>query len=254
MAATAGFDCEGQRQPPLIGGSEMSRRTKYAILASFGLAVLMGFVAGGLINHAMVDSTATNHGHALGKYIPAVPLGTRGTSFARTTETARFAQDAVTMGGTSGQKIAIPSKKVWVTWLDASDLKPGEVTSGFRYGQEIAIAKTTGGKLFALSNKLPPTGQPATFGTIEGGSIVEPITLTKFRLSDGKVDGTWCPSPIGRLLIGRLTTPTDVPVFPVRSQGGKIQVNINVNAKAQFESKYWRGVLDAQGKVDGGYY
>ena len=41
---------------------------------------------------------------------------------------------------------------------------------------------------------------------------------------------------------------------PVRKQGGSVQVQINVNAKAQFESKYWRGVLDAQGKVDGGYY
>ena len=47
-----------------------------------------------------------------------------------------------------------------------------------------------------------------------------------------------------------------VPLFavPVRKQGGQVQVQINVNAKAQFESKYWRGVLDAQGKVDGGYY
>ena len=47
-----------------------------------------------------------------------------------------------------------------------------------------------------------------------------------------------------------------IPLFavPVRKQGGSVQVQINVNAKAQFESKYWRGVLDAQGKVDGGYY
>ena len=35
---------------------------------------------------------------------------------------------------------------------------------------------------------------------------------------------------------------------------GVVQVLINVNAKAQFESNYWRGILDSQGKVDGGYY
>ena len=40
----------------------------------------------------------------------------------------------------------------------------------------------------------------------------------------------------------------------VRKQGGKVQALINVNAKAQFEQNYWRGVLDSQGKVDGGYY
>ena len=40
----------------------------------------------------------------------------------------------------------------------------------------------------------------------------------------------------------------------MRKQGGSLQALVNVNAKAQFESNYWRGVLDAQGKVDGGYY
>ena len=40
----------------------------------------------------------------------------------------------------------------------------------------------------------------------------------------------------------------------VRAKGGKVEALINVNAKAQFEQKYWRGVLDSQGKVDGGYY
>jgi len=40
----------------------------------------------------------------------------------------------------------------------------------------------------------------------------------------------------------------------LRKQGGYVQALINVNAKAQFEQKYWRGILDSQGKVDGGYY
>jgi len=46
-----------------------------------------------------------------------------------------------------------------------------------------------------------------------------------------------------------------VGVYPVRkSLGGNIEVLINVNAQAQFEQSYWRGILDSQGKVDGGYY
>merc|ERR1712021_131999 len=156
---------------------------------------------------------------------------------------------------TSGVKVVVPYKKVWVSWIDASDAKPGTINSGFRYGQEIAIVCDPKGGLFALSNKMPPTGQPTTFAKFgEKGTVVEPITLTEFSTKTGKQVGTWCPSPVGRLLIGRLTSPSDIPVFPVRKQGGSVQVQINVNAKAQFESKYWRGVLDAQGKVDGGYY
>jgi len=151
--------------------------------------------------------------------------------------------------------VPVPDRKVWVSWIDAADAKPGTINSGFRYGQEIAIVCDPKGGLFALSNKMPPTGQPTTFAKFgEKGTVVEPITLTEFSTKTGKQVGTWCPSPVGRLLIGRLTSPSDIPVFPVRKQGGSVQVQINVNAKAQFESKYWRGVLDAQGKVDGGYY
>lgn len=48
--------------------------------------------------------------------------------------------------------------------MSSADVRPGEINSGFQYGQEIAIAREKGGALYAMSNKLPPTGQPATFG------------------------------------------------------------------------------------------
>merc|ERR1711937_235074 len=126
-----------------------------------------------------------------------------------------------------------------------------------RFGQEIAIANS-GGTLYAISNKLPPTGQPATFGVVEkGGIIEEPITGQKFNLKTGKPVGE--PSgPIGKgisFLAGVAGVGTDVPVYPCRKGiGGNVEVLINANAKAQFEQNYWRGVLDSQGKVDGGYY
>ena len=83
---------------------------------------------------------------------------------------------------------------------------------------------------------------------------MEPLTNTAFSLKTGKVQGTWCPSPLGKLIFGRLIPPQNVPVFKCRKQGSVVQVLINVNAKAQFERNYWRGILDSQGKVDGGYY
>jgi len=149
--------------------------------------------------------------------------------------------------------VAPPTTKRWVSFVSAKDCPPGTVASGFKFGQEIAVANDKG-NLYALANKLPPTGQPATFGEIQGrGILKEPVSGTQFNMRTGKPVGVWCPTLVGklfRLLIG----PQDVATFPVRKIGNNIEVEINVNAKAQFEASYWRGILDSQGKVDGGYY
>ena len=157
---------------------------------------------------------------------------------------------------TSGVKVVVPDKKVWVSWIPASEAKAGTINSGFRYGQEIAIVCDPKGGLYALSNKLPPFGYPTSFATVGKGFILDPVTQSAFKLTTGEPVGPWCPSPpgIGPILFNLITSPTSIPTFPVRKQGGSLQALVNVNAKAQFESNYWRGVLDAQGKVDGGYY
>lgn len=43
-------------------------------------------------------------------------------------------------------------------------------------------------------------------------------------------------------------------MYAVREAGGVMQVLVDVNARAQYETKYWKGILDASGKADGGYY
>lgn len=82
-----------------------------------------------------------------------------------------------------------------------------------------------------------------------------PLHGTAFDLGTGQLTGAWCPSPpiIGPLT-GALKSPRDLPVFPVRQRGGSIEVFIDLNARARFDSGFWKGVLDAQGKADGGYY
>jgi len=173
-------------------------------------------------------------------------LGVMGFAKAKSVLAARSADPQMSGG-------AIPTKKSWITFCTAKEVPPGQIASGFRYGQEIAIANDKG-NLYAIANKLPPTAQPATFGELVGKGIMkEPITGTLFNMKTGKPVGEWCPTLVGklfRLLVG----PQDVPTYPVRKSGNNIEVQINVNAKAQFEANYWRGVLDAQGKVDGGYY
>jgi len=150
-------------------------------------------------------------------------------------------------------KAKIANKNVWVSFAKAKDVPPGTIESGFRYGQEIAIVNEKG-QLYAVSNKVPPTGQPATFCSLSGdGTLREPISGTKFSIKTGKVVGPWCPSLIGNG-IKLLVPETSLPVYPVRKFGDNIEVKLNINAKAQFEQNYWRGILDSQGKVDGGYY
>merc|ERR1719487_1786539 len=107
----------------------------------------------------------------------------------------------------------IPTKKSWITFVSAKECPPGQIASGFRYGQEIAVANDKG-SLYAVANKLPPTGQPATFGTLPGkGILKEPITGTAFNLKTGQPVGEWCPNLIGKL-IRLLVGPQSVPTYP----------------------------------------
>uniref|UniRef100_A0A7R9VVY4 Rieske domain-containing protein n=1 Tax=Pseudictyota dubia TaxID=2749911 RepID=A0A7R9VVY4_9STRA len=131
--------------------------------------------------------------------------------------------------------------------------KPGTATSGVAGGLAICIAVDPSGSIYALGDKCPPVNQPLSFGKVTAGAIEDPVLGTKFSLKTGEVVGDWCPSGIGKLL-GGLFEPVGVPVFPVKKSGANIEVQVDVNAKANFESQYWSGILDAQGKADGKYY
>ena len=72
-------------------------------------------------------------------------------------------------------------------------------------------------------------------------------------MKTGEVSGAWCPSGIGKL-IGGAFSPIGVPTYPVKKSGKNIEVQVDVNAKLNFEANYWTGALDAQGKADGKYY
>jgi len=84
---------------------------------------------------------------------------------------------------------------------------------------------------------------------------VDGITGTAFNLATGKVEGAWCPGGILGWLL-KLAPPKDLQTYKLKEAGPVIQAEVNANAQAQYEADrgYWRGVLDAQGKVDGGYY
>jgi nitrite reductase/ring-hydroxylating ferredoxin subunit len=145
-------------------------------------------------------------------------------------------------------------KLAYVPCIATEDLPaPGQATSGVAGGLAICIAVDSNGSVFALGDKCPPVNQPLSFGKVVGNCIQDPVLGTKFNLKTGEVEGPWCPSGVGKLL-GGLFEPSGVPVYPVKTGKGTVDVQVDVNAKANFESQYWSGVLDAQGKANGKYY
>eukprot|EP00558_Chaetoceros_sp_UNC1202_P008380 CAMPEP_0197235504 /NCGR_PEP_ID=MMETSP1429-20130617/2911_1 /TAXON_ID=49237 /ORGANISM="Chaetoceros sp., Strain UNC1202" /LENGTH=153 /DNA_ID=CAMNT_0042694107 /DNA_START=137 /DNA_END=598 /DNA_ORIENTATION=+ len=149
----------------------------------------------------------------------------------------------------------IKPKLQYVPCVSTDDLPaPGKATSGVAGGLAICIAVDEKGSLWALGDKCPPINQPLSFGKVAGGAIQDPVLGTKFDLKTGQVqDGQWCTSAIGKVL-GGLFEASGVPVYPVKTKGSVVEVQVDVNYKLAFEQKYWSGILDAQGKSNGKYY
>ena len=168
---------------------------------------------------------------------------------------AAFAPNSqVTRQGTELFAGKFKAKLQYVPCISIDDLpEKGKATSGVAGGLAICIAVDEKGSVFALGDKCPPINQPLSFGKVEGGAIKDPVLGTSFNLKTGQVDGPWCPAGIG-LLLGNLFDPSGVPTYPVKTKGKVVEVQVDVNYKANFESQYWSGVLDAQGKSNGKYY
>jgi len=142
----------------------------------------------------------------------------------------------------------------YVPCISTDDLpSPGSATSGVAGGLAICIAVDPKGAVYALGDKCPPVNQPLSFGKVgDDGTISDPVLGTKFSLKTGEVV-SWCPSGLGKL-IGGLFDPVGVPTYPVKAKGKTVEVQVDVNYKANFEAQYWSGILDAQGKANGKYY
>lgn len=167
---------------------------------------------------------------------------------------AAFAPASQVSRGTALNAAKKGASLKYVPCISTDDLPaPGSATSGVAGGLAICIAVDPKGGVYALGDKCPPVNQPLSFGTVgEDGTISDPVLGTKFNLKTGAVV-SWCPSGLGKV-IGGLFDPVGVPTYPVKANGKTVQVQVDVNYKANFEAEYWTGVLDAQGKADGKYY
>jgi len=161
------------------------------------------------------------------------------------------------------------TKKSFVPAVTQGELKPGKSPSRFFRpltadivggaisaicsGLDICIAVDTDGSVYAMGNKSPVLGTPMAIGPVKAGKIKDPITGTSFSLKTGEVVGPWCPNFPFSFLFSAIE-PAGLPVFKCKTSGSAVAVEVDLNAKSNFESGYWKGILDAQGKADGGYY
>jgi len=142
--------------------------------------------------------------------------------------------------------------EAWVKLIKTEQLKPGDLKPFFVAGQSLLVVCDYDGQVYCSANVCPHLGTPLDQGTVSSGNLICAQHKTAWRLSDGKLAGKWCPyPPILGPLLGKLKAPQDLTVFPVREMNGFIEALIDLDAAKEFESNYWRGILDAQGKATG---
>ena len=150
-----------------------------------------------------------------------------------------------------------------LTWLKVglkgSDLQPCELRAYGIAGCDVCVGKTQDGKLFAVGDKAPPTGTSLSVGAeVQGNKIYDGQFGNVFDCFTGQPEGDWCPSPpgVGKFVAWFMGRKEALPTFEVREAflSGDVEVMVDTNAKAAYESWYWKGLLDAQGKDDGTYY
>lgn len=159
--------------------------------------------------------------------------------------------------GTAG----VMEQKAWVDAIPISEIKVGTLKSVIISGLDICLACDYDGQVYALGNKGPPLGLPLSDGSIvadgDGTYLQCAQNGSLFNLRDGTVrPDTWIRSPplVSNFLRLIFKEPGAVPVYEIRDSGDMLQIYVNINARAQYEQKYWKGILDASGKADGGYY
>jgi nitrite reductase/ring-hydroxylating ferredoxin subunit len=151
----------------------------------------------------------------------------------------------------------VAKAEAWVRVVPSSAVATGKQADALVAGTPVLTGRYSNGKVWAIGAKNSATGTEMFGGKVDEAAqtLTDPQWGTKYSLVNGDVVGKWCPSPpiIGSL-IGALFPPQGVWVPEVRESNGYVEVKLDVDAKAEFEKKFWKGILDAQGKADGGYY
>ncbi|KAJ1450230.1 hypothetical protein M885DRAFT_532928 [Pelagophyceae sp. CCMP2097] len=126
------------------------------------------------------------------------------------------------------------SKRAFVPAVATSAVKPGSAVSAICSGLDICIAVDSDGSVYALGNKSPILGTPLAGGTVKAGTIKDSLTGTTFSLRTGEIVGPFAPNFPFSILFA-LLTPSGLPVFKCQAANGQVSVEVDVNAKTNFE-------------------
>jgi nitrite reductase/ring-hydroxylating ferredoxin subunit len=114
----------------------------------------------------------------------------------------------------------------WTKVLSVDALAPG-TKQAVKVGTEKILLVNHEGELYAVSNICPHMKLPLSKGKItESGDIVCPFHRSVFCLKSGEVS-TWTPFPPGvGTVLGMISKPKNLPVFPTRVEEGSIWVDV----------------------------
>jgi nitrite reductase/ring-hydroxylating ferredoxin subunit len=223
-----------------------------------GRAAMIGF-AGFITNHFVPGSNPLITGMYAQR--PEAPTASTQGRFCGATRTTGMSTGTV-QSKTAARyttQVILPSLTWLKTGVKAGDLAPTQLKAKTIGGNDVLIGKDENGKIFCVGNLCPHIGTPMSEGAdVIGDVIVCPLHGSSFKVTTGELID-WCPSPpiIGPLT-GLLIDKKNLLVFDIRESGflggGELEVLVDTNAKRAYEAGFWKGVLDAQGKVDGSLY
>lgn len=115
-----------------------------------------------------------------------------------------------------------------MAWIKATTL--AQLENEPRYttvldGQKVLLALHEG-KIYAMQSQCPHFKLPLTNGVIENNTITCPFHKSEFCLDSGEVK-CWSPWPkIASGLLGKLSKPKNLKLYPTRIEAGEVLVEM----------------------------
>ena len=148
----------------------------------------------------------------------------------------------------------VPSQ--WLKPGLRGDLKPGELRAYAVAGCEKCVGKTQDGKLFAVGDKVPPTGTSLSVAAkVRGSKIWDGRFGSAFDCFTGEPEGHWCSalSRIGKFIARIIGRREPLQTFEIREMclSGDVEVMADTRTNSACKSWCLKGWLKAGAHDDG---
>ncbi len=113
----------------------------------------------------------------------------------------------------------------WVTVLKVNDISDGIMKTVHAGGHELLLAQV-GNDYYAADNRCPHMGSTLSMGKLMGTIVTCPRHGSEFDLKDGHVVRWTNWSGVVAALVKVVKSPHPIKVYPAKSDGKQIQVEI----------------------------